>query len=156
MRRIVHAVRIPSTIRAIGYTRPRPISRFHAAPQPCYPFPLHLFSTHKMMVQCRTRSTRCSALYRKIDLSWRPHEPCAPYWRLSESEVDFEEMQVHTDFVRTICASIREMLEAVLYKEPRNDFKTGANSADDSDRAPKVPACEFIVAEKGRSRAHVN
>jgi hypothetical protein len=62
-------------------------------------------------------------------------------------------MQVHTDFVRTICASIREMLEAVLYKEPRNDFKTGANSADDSDRAPKVPACEFIVAEKGRTRS---
>jgi len=65
-------------------------------------------------------------------------------------------MQVHTDFVGTICASIREMLEAVLYKESGNDILTGADSANDSDRAPKVPACEFVVAEKGRSRTHVN
>jgi hypothetical protein len=48
------------------------------------------------------------------------------------------------------------MLEAVLDKESGDDIETGADSADDSDWAPKVPACEFIVAEKGRSRAHVN
>ena len=32
----------------------------------------------------------------------------------SESEVDFKEMHVHTDSVKTVCPSIREMLEAVL------------------------------------------
>ncbi len=77
-------------------------------------------------------------------------------WRLSESEVYFEDMHVHPDFVGTICASIGKMLEAVLDKESGNDVKTGANSADDSDRAPKVPACEFVVAEKSRSRSRVN
>ena len=80
----------------------------------------------------------------------------APYWRLSESEVDFEEMHVHTDFVGTVCASIREMLEAVLCKKSGNDIKTGADSADDLDRTSKVVAIEFVVAEEGRSGPHVN
>ena len=61
----------------------------------------------------------------------------------SESEVDFEEMHVHTGFVGTVCASIREMLEAVLCKQSGNDIKTGADSADDLDRASKVLAREL-------------
>jgi hypothetical protein len=47
----------------------------------------------------------------------------APSWRLSESEVDLEEMHVHTGFVGTVCASIREMLEAVLCKNPGMTLK---------------------------------
>ena len=80
----------------------------------------------------------------------------APSWRLSESEVDLEEMHVHTGFVGTVCARIREMLEAVLCKKSGNDIKTGADSADDLDGASKVLATEFVVAEEGRSRPHVN
>ena len=41
-------------------------------------------------------------------------------------------------------------------KESRNEIKTGADSAEDLDRASKVPASEFVVAEEGRSRPHVN
>ena len=80
----------------------------------------------------------------------------APSWRFSESEVDFEEMHVPTDFVRTVRASIRKMLEAVLHKKSGNDIKTGAESADDLDRPSKVSASEFVIAEKGRSRPRVN
>ena len=80
----------------------------------------------------------------------------APSWRLSESEVDFEEMHVHTGFVGTVCASIREMLEAVLCKQSGNEIKTGADSLDDLDRASKILASEFVVAEEGRARPHVN
>lgn len=80
----------------------------------------------------------------------------APCRRLLESEVDFEQMHVHTDFVGTVRASIREMLKAVLYKASGNDTKTGADCADDLDRASKVSASEFVIAEKGRSRPAVN
>ena len=52
-------------------------------------------------------------------------------------------MHVHTGFVGTVCASIREMLEAVLCIKSGNDIKTGADSADDLDRASKVLATEF-------------
>ena len=71
-------------------------------------------------------------------------------------EVDYEEMHVHTGFVGTVCASIREMLEAVLCKQSGNAIKTGAASADDLDRASKVLATEFIVAKEGRARPYVN
>lgn len=74
----------------------------------------------------------------------------------SESEVDFEEMHVHTGFVGTVCASIRAMLEAVLCKESRNEIKTGTDGAGDLDRASKVLASEFVVAEEGRPSPHVN
>ena len=80
----------------------------------------------------------------------------APSWRLSESEVDLEEMHVHTVFVGTVCASIREMFAAVFCKKSGNEIKTGADSADDLERASKVSASEFIIAEKGRSRPRVN
>ena len=74
----------------------------------------------------------------------------------SESEVDFEEMHVHTGFVGTVCASIRETLEAVLCKNSGNDIKTGADSADNLDRASKGLATELVVAEEGRAPPHVN
>ena len=74
----------------------------------------------------------------------------------SESEVDFKEMHVHTGFVGTVCASIREMLEAVPCKQSGDDIKTGADSADDLDRASKGLPTEFVVTEEGRSRPQVN
>ena len=74
----------------------------------------------------------------------------------SESEVYFEYMHVHTTFVWTVGPSIREMLKSVLCKKAGNHIKTGADGADDLDRASKVLATEFIVAKEGRARPYVN